>query len=191
MAFSNGDLFKIKLRNGIYQVLGLYTIEQNMNIYYFRKVFDGKLVMKMGTAELIHESWMSKISKSTQEKLQAILSDPDVRAKLDNLSIDRAMIYGTRGAEELGYCLCIMKPTTKKMIEKRINQEIQDYLDITAFDKFMKVAEENGELKIVNAFSTTPSDYKLYRIEFGNYCDDFDESGKEKFRLVRFKEIKV
>ena len=56
MSFSNGDLFHIEMRNGIYQVLALYGSDDKGNIYYFRKVFDGKLNFKVSKAEFVHES---------------------------------------------------------------------------------------------------------------------------------------
>ena len=58
MNFSKGDLFHINMRNGIYQILDFYQSDDTGNIWFFRKVFDGKLKLKISKAEIVHESWM-------------------------------------------------------------------------------------------------------------------------------------
>ena len=80
MSFTVGELFHIEMRNGIYQVLGLYGSDDKGEVYYFRKVFDGKLNFKLSKATIVHESWMSRISEKTREKISASLALPEVQA---------------------------------------------------------------------------------------------------------------
>ena len=50
---------------------------------------------------------------------------------------------------------------------------------------------DQGDIHIETALIYPPEGKRLYRIELGRYCDDFDECGKEKFREVRFVEVKT
>ena len=95
MRFTNGELFHIEMKNGIFQVLDFYKADENGNIYYFRKVFDGKLNFKVSKAEIVHESWMSRVSAKTQEKISEMINMPEVQAILNDLTIDRMIQFGT------------------------------------------------------------------------------------------------
>ena len=108
MSFSKGDLFHIEMRNGIYQVLDFYKSDDKGNIYFFRKVFDGKLNFKVSKAEVVHDSWMSHISAKTRDKIADAVNTPEVQAVLNDLTIDRMMQFGT--TESFNIFLCTMDP---------------------------------------------------------------------------------
>ena len=115
MSFSKGDLFHIEMRNGIYQVLDFYKSDDKGNIYFFRKVFDGKLNFKVSKAEVVHESWMSHISMKTRDKIADAVNMPEVQAALNDLTIDRMMQFGT--TESFNIFWCTMDPKSKKKLE--------------------------------------------------------------------------
>ncbi len=70
MDYSKGELFHIATKSGIYQVLGLYGRDDKGALYYFRKVFDGKLKLKVSKAELVHESRMAPIGAKVRDELE-------------------------------------------------------------------------------------------------------------------------
>jgi len=189
MSFSNGDLFHIEMRNGIYQVLALYGSDDKGNIYYFRKVFDGKLNFKVSKAEFVHESWMSHISPKIQDKLSDSLKTPEVQTILSNLTIDRAIQFSTNLRVEILWCT--MDPKNKKKLEKHLNSQIQGYINPFWLRNAIKDLHNQGELHIETELVYPPEGKRLYRIELGRYCDDFDEFGSECFREMRFSEIKI
>ena len=189
MSFANGELFHIEMKNGIFQVLDFYKADENGNIYYFRKVFDGKLNFKVSKAEIVHESWMSRISAKTQEEISEMINMPEVKAILNDLTIERMMTFGT--GKNIEIKLCTMDPKKKNKLEKLINSEIQGFINTSSFQKHIEKLHEKGELHIESALVYPPSGMRLYRIEFGRFCDDFDELGNECFREVRFSEVKI
>ena len=127
MSFANGELFHIEMKNGIFQVLDFYKAYENGNIYYFRKVFDGKLNFKVSKAEIVHESWMSRVSAKTQEKISEMINMPEVQAILNDLTIDRMMTFGS--SKNIEIKLCTMDPKKKNKLEKLIGQEVVVYVD--------------------------------------------------------------
>ena len=86
MSFSKGDLFHIEMRNGIYQVLDFYKSDDKGNIYFFRKVFDGKLNFKVSKAEVVHDSWMTHISAKTRDKIADALKSSVAQTVLNDLN---------------------------------------------------------------------------------------------------------
>ena len=189
MSFSKGDLFHIEMRNGIYQVLDFYKSDDKGNIYFFRKVFDGKLNFKVSKAEVVHDRWMSHISTKIRDKIADTLNVPEVQAVLNDLTIDRMMQYGT--TEKFDIILCTMDPKRKKKLEKLLNAETQSFLDTSSLTDMFKKLHDQGDIHIETALIYPPEDKRLYRIELGRYCDDFDEFGNEQFREVRFVEVKM
>ena len=189
MSFSKGDLFHIEMRNGIYQVLDFYKSDDKGNIYFFRKVFDGKLNFKVSKAEVVHESWMSHISMKTRDKIADAVNMPEVQAVLNDLTIDRMMQFGT--TESFTIFLCTMDPKSKKKLEKLLNAETQSFLDISSLTDIFNKLHNQGDIHIETALIYPPEGKRLYRIELGRYCDDFDEFGNAQFREVRFAEIKM
>ncbi len=189
MNFSVGDLFHIEMRNGIYQVLGLYGADEAGNIYYFRKVFDGKLNLKVSKATFVHESWMAPISDKTKEKLSGTLALSEVQEVLNDLTIDRMMEFGTQLNLEI--TLCTMDPKNKRKLEKQLNAEIQGYVNPFLLRNAIRELHSKCELQIEDSLVYPPDGKRLYRVELGRYCDDFDEFGNKCFREVRFTEIKM
>lgn len=189
MHFSKGDLFHIQMRNGIYQVLDLYESDEEGKIYYFRKVFDGKCNFKVSKAEFVHEGWMSPISSKTQDKIAETLKLPEVQAVLNDLTIDRMMQFSMNWKLEIFWCS--MDSKNKKKVEKMLNAEIQGFLDPFALRNSIRKLHDLGELHIEPDLAVSVQGKRLYRVELGRYCDDFDEFGNECFRAVRFSEIKI
>ncbi|MBO5796860.1 MAG: hypothetical protein J6R77_00750 [Clostridia bacterium] len=189
MSFSKGDLFHIHMRSGIYQVLGLYRADEKGNLFYFRKVFDGKLNLKVSKAEFVHESWMTPIAAKTQEKVSEITNLPEVQAVLSDLTIDRMMQFGANAKIEI--FACTMDPKNKKKLENVLNVEKQGFIDTSLLQNTIRDLHTQGELNIETTLVYPPQGKRLYRIELGRYCDDFDEFGDECFREVRFREIKI
>lgn len=189
MSFSSGDLFHIEMRSGIYQVLGVYGADDKGGIYYFRKVFDGKYNLKVSKAEVVHESWMTPISPKTRAKLSPTIDLPQTREVLNDLTIDRMMTFGTSGRMEVH--LCTMDPRDKKKIEKQLNSEINGWVNPFLLRNAIRELQEQGVLHIETALEDPAEGRRLYRIELGRYCDDFDEFGCEQFREIRFYEIKM
>jgi len=189
MSFSKGDLFHIEMRNGIYQVLDFYKSDDKGNIYFFRKVFDGKLNFKVSKAEVVHDSWMSHISAKTRDKIADAVNTPEVQAVLNDLTIDRMTQFGT--TESFNIFLCTMDPKIKKKLEKLLNAETKGFLDTSSLKDMFNKLHDQGDIHIETALIYPPEGKRLYRIELGRYCDDFDECGKEKFREVRFVEVKM
>ncbi len=189
MSFSKGDLFHIEMRNGIYQLLDLYKTENDGNVYYFRKVFDNKLNLKVSKAEFVHESWMAPISNKTREKLSDTLSTPEVQEVLNDLTIDRKKKFTASIRLEIN--LCTMDPKNKRKIEKQLNDGIQGIVNTFELRNAIRKLNDDGELHIETELVYPTEDKRLYRVELGRYCDDFDEYGAEFFREVRFTEVKV
>ena len=189
MSFSKGDLFHIEMRNGIYQVLDFYKSDDKGNIYFFRKVFDGKLNFKVSKAEVVHEGWMSHISAKTRDKIADAVNTPEVQAALNDLTIDRMMQYGT--TESFNIFLCTMDPKSKKKFEKLLNAETKGFLDTSSLKDMLNKLHDQGDIHIETALIYPPEGKRLYRIELGRYCDDFDEFGNAQFREVRFAEVKM
>ena len=185
MKFHKGDLFYIEMRSGICQVLDVFKADENETVYYFRKIFDGKFRLKISQASLVHESWMGELSKSEKEKVKELLSDPSIKSEIDNLTIDRKMEFGA------GIYNCTMESKKKKGIEKQLNAEINGQLNIEKLENSIIELEKQGELHIHRTFDYPPEGQKLYRLAYGRYCDDFDESGKEFYREIRFVEVKM
>ena len=192
MSFINGELFRIEMRSGIYQVLAKCEANGAENQYYFRKVFDDKLNLKVSKADLVHESWMRPLDQNVQEKLVEVISDPEVKAVLDNLTIERAMQYGTRGTEHFSSMIWFsMNPKSKKSFEKQINGAIQGFIDFDWLRATVKELEDRGDLIPNEACSVPQGDLRLYRLELGRYVDDFDDAGNECYREIRFYEMKL
>ncbi len=189
MSFSKGDLFHIEMRNGIYQVLDFYKSDDKGNIYFFRKVFDGKLNFKVSKAEVVHESWMSHISTKTRDKIADTLNMPEVQAVLNDLTIDRMMQFKTDLRLEILWCL--MDSKNKKRLEKLLNSQIQGFVNTFSLRNAIRELHSQGELNIVTDLEYPNEGNRLYRIELGRFCDDFDEFGNEQFREVRFTEVKM
>lgn len=189
MNFSKGDLFHINMRNGIYQILDFYQSDDTGNIWFFRKVFDGKLKLKISKAEIVHESWMSPISPKTRDKIADTLQLPEVQAVLQDLTIDRMMLF--KATFQLEIMWCSMNPKNKKKLEKLLNSGIQGFVNPFSLRNAIRELHDRGELLIANTLEYPPEGDRMYRIELGRYCDDFDEFGNERFREMRFKEMKI
>lgn len=189
MRFSKGDLFHIEMRSGIYQVLDLYKSDNNGNVYYFRKVFDGKLNLKVSKAEFVHEGWMTHISNKTRERLSETLNSVNVQAILNDLTIDRMMQFGVNTRVEIFWCT--MDPKSKKRLEKQLNDKTEEFINPFSLRNVIQELHNQGELHIEPCLVYPPDGKRLYRIELGRYCDDFDEFGNECFREMRFSEIKM
>jgi len=189
MSFSKGDLFHIELKNGIFQVLDFYKSDDKGNIYFFRKVFDGKLNFKVSKAEVVHDSWMTHISAKTQNKIAETLKLPEVQIVLNDLTIDRMMQFGT--TENFDIFLCTMDPKNKKKLEKLLNAETKGFIHTPSLKDAFNKLHSQGDIYIETALIYPPEDKRLYRIELGRFCDDFDEFGNEQFREVRFTEVKM
>lgn len=192
MSFTNGELFRIDMRSGIYQVLAECNSNCAENKYYFRKVFDDKLKLKVSKADLVHESWMRPLSQSVQEKLAEVINDPAVKVVLDDLTIERAMQYGTNGTEHFSKMIWFsINPKSKKSIEKQINSSIKGFIDFDCLREVVKTLEESGDLIPNEALSAPAEGLRLYRLELGRYVDDFDEAENERYREIRFYEMKL
>lgn len=192
MSFNNGELFRIEMRSGIYQVLAKCEVKGAENQYYFRKVFDDKLNLKVTKADLVHESWMRPLSQNVQDKLAEVIKDPAIKKVLDDLTIERAMQYGTRGTEHFSSMIWFsMNPKSKKNIEKQINGAIQGFIDFDWLRTTVKELEDRGDLIPNEACSAPLGDLRLYRLELGRYVDDFDDAGNECYREIRFYEMKL
>ncbi len=189
MRFSKGDLFHIEMRSGIYQVLDLYKSDNNGNVYYFRKVFDGKLNLKVSKAEFVHEGWMTHISNKTRERLSETLNSVNVQAILNDLTIDRMMQFGVNTRVEIFWCT--MDPKSKKRLKKQLNDKTEEFINPFSLRNVIQELHNQGELHIKPCLVYPPDGKRLYRIELGRYCDDFDEFGNECFREMRFSEIKM
>ena len=189
MRFSKGDLFHIEMRSGIYQVLDLYKSDNNGNVYYFRKVFDGKLNLKVSKAEFVHEGWMTHISNKTRERLSETLNSVNVQAILNDLTIDRMMQFEVNTRVEIFWCT--MDPKSKKRLEKQLNDKTEEFINPFSLRNVIQELHNQGELHIEPCLVYPPDGKRLYRIELGRYCDDFDEFGNECFREMRFSEIKM
>ncbi|MBQ4274445.1 MAG: hypothetical protein IJB94_05695 [Clostridia bacterium] len=189
MRFSKGDLFHIEMRSGIYQVLDLYKSDNNGNVYYFRKVFDGKLNLKVSKAEFVHEGWMTHISNKTRERLSETLNSVNVQAILNDLTIDRMMQFGVNTRVEIFWCT--MDPKSKKRLEKQLNDKTEEFINPFSLRNVIQELHNQGDLHIEPCLVYPPDGKRLYRIELGRYCDDFDEFGNECFREMRFSEIKM
>ena len=192
MSFTNGELFRIEMRSGIYQVLAKCEATGTENQYYFRKVFDDKLNLKVSKADLVHDSWMRPLGQSIQEKLAEVIKESAVKVVLDDLTIERAIQYGTRGTEHFSNVIWFsMNPKNKKNIEKQINGAIQGFIDFDCLREVVKTLEESGDLIPNEALSAPEEGLRLYRLELGRYVDDFDDEGNECYREIRFHEMKV
>ena len=189
MSFFKGDLFHIETRNGIYQVLDVYSSDDKGCIYYFRKVFDGKLNIKISKAEFVHESWMRHIREKTLEKLSSTLDLPEVKALLNDLTIDRMMKFEINTmVSDQWYTI---SPKNLKRIENQLNNEIEDFLEPSVLNHSLKRLHDQGELHIDTCPSYPKDGRGLYQIELGRYCDDFDKYGNKLYRKIRFYEIEL
>jgi hypothetical protein len=189
MSFTVGELFHIEMRNGIYQVLGLYGSDDKGEVYYFRKVFDGKLNFKLSKATIVHESWMSRISEKTREKISASLALPEVQAALNDLTIDRMMEFGAELRLEI--VLCTMDPKNKRRLEKQLNAQAGGNINTYLMRDAIRELQSSGELQIEDSLVYPPDGKRLYRVELGRYCDDFDEFKNKIYREIRFTEVKM
>ena len=189
MSFFKGDLFHIETKNGIYQVLDVYSSDDKGCIYYFRKVFDGKLNIKISKAEFVHESWMRHIREKTLEKLSSTLDLPEVKALLNDLTIDRMMKFEINTmVSDQWYTI---SPKNLKRIENQLNNEIEDFLEPSLLNYSLKMLQDKGELLIESCPSYPRDGRRLYRLELGRYCDDFDKYGNKLYRKIRFYEIEL
>ncbi|MBE6544129.1 MAG: hypothetical protein E7675_06985 [Ruminococcaceae bacterium] len=189
MNYSKGDLIQIEMKSGIYQVLDFYKSDDTGDLYIFRKVFDGKMNFKLSKADIVHDSWMSPISSKTREKLADTLSLPEVKATLDDLTIDKALKFGTDLRLEVSWCT--MNPKNKKRLETLLNSHIQGFVNPFSLRNEIRELHDKGELKIIYGIEYPSEGNRMYRIELGRYFDDFDEFGNEQFRQMRFTEVKV
>jgi hypothetical protein len=106
---------------------------------------------------LVHESWMRPLDQNVQEKLVKVIRDPEVKAVLDDLTIERAMQYGTRGTEHFSSMIWFsMNPKSKKSFEKQINGAIQGFIDFDWLRVTVKELEDRGDL-IPNEACSVPS----------------------------------
>ena len=192
MSFTNGEFFRIEMRSGIYQVLAKCEAKGAENQYYFRKVFDDKLNLKVSKADLVHDCWMRPLGQSIQEKLAEVIKESAAKVVLDDLTIERAMQYGTKGTEHFSSMIWFsMNPKNKKNIEKQINGAIQGFIDFDWLRATVKELEDRGDLIPNEALSAPSGDLRLYRLELGRYVDDFDDAGNECYREIRFYEMKL
>ena len=69
-----GNLVTCEMKQGIYQIVGqveFKKLSKNCDPgarYYFRKVFDKNYEIKIGKADLVHETWLRTISLKKIEK---------------------------------------------------------------------------------------------------------------------------
>ena len=191
MRFENGSLFCIDTRSGIYQILDFHKEDEKGSVYYCRKVFDDKFNLKVSKADLVHSSWMVPISQQVQEKLNAVLAEPAIKETLNDLTIQRAIQYGTRGTEHFSNMIWFsMNPKNKKNIEKQINGAIDGFVDFDCLRKTVSELEERGELIPSRPGAGKSGDMRVYRLELGRYIDDCDDAGNECYRNIRFYEMK-
>ena len=88
-----GDLVTCEMKQGIYQIVGqveFKKLSKNCDPgarYYFRKVFDKNYEIKIGKADLVHETWLRTISLKKIEKLGLIDTDGHtiVRPKFEDI----------------------------------------------------------------------------------------------------------
>ena len=189
MNFSKGDLFHIEMRNGIYQVLDFYKSDDKGNIYFFRKVFDGKLNFKVSKADIVHDSWMTHISDKTRDKIADALKSSVVQTVLNDLTVDKMMQFQTNIKLEILWCS--MNPKSKKNLEKLLNSQIKGFVNTFSLRNAIRELHNQGELRIENCLEYPSDGSRLYRVEIGRYFDDFDEFGNEQFREMRFAEVKM
>ncbi len=189
MSFSNGDLFHIEMKNGIYQVLDFYKSDDKGNIYIFRKVFDGKLNFKVSKADIVHDSWMTHISDKTRDKIADTLKSSVVQTVLNDLTVDKMMQFQTNIKLEILWCS--MNPKSKKKLEKLLNSQIKGFVNTFSLRNAIRELHNQGELRIENCLEYPSDGSRLYRVEIGRYFDDFDEFGNEQFREMRFAEVKM
>jgi hypothetical protein len=132
---------------------------------------------------------MTHISNKTRERLSETLNSVNVQAILNDLTIDRMMQFGVNTRVEIFWCT--MDPKSKKRLEKQLNDKTEEFINPFSLRNAIQELHDQGALRIENCLVSPPDGKRLYRIELGRYCDDFDEFGNECFREMRFSEIKM
>ena len=57
--------------------------------------------------------------------------------------------------------------------------------------EIIKELQNQGVLHIEYEFQAPPEGKRLYRVELGRYCDDFDQFGSKRFSEMRFHKMKI
>ena len=182
--FSTGDIVCIEMRSGIYQILSQFNEEQ----FLVRKIFSTKMELKISKAILVHKSWLSHCVKKKKEIDELIASDRSIAEILASLTIEPMYSYGTNGTESLKTIFYSANKSDIKDIQKEINSSIHEFLLVA--DIQAEIDRLVDEKKLNVALAGKKEDHRIYRIEFGRYETDFDDSGNKIYRDVRLYEMK-
>ena len=187
-----GNLVTCEMKQGIYQIVGqveFKKLSKNCDPgarYYFRKVFDKNYEIKIGKADLVHETWLRTISLKKIEKL----GDKINSAELNNIILDPQYQY-----YYADHFLC------KKENHEEILSYYKPHLNSITIEQKDKIGEKLLKKKLIrygkiknNLKVKTHSGEELYRLEFGGYVNDYHDPTDETtkfFRDARLVKIKL
>jgi hypothetical protein len=87
--------------------------------------------------------------------------------------------------------LCTMDPKNKRRLEKQLNAQAGGNINTYLMRDAIRELQSSGELQIEDSLVYPPDGKRLYRVELGRYCDDFDEFKNKIYREIRFTEVKM
>lgn len=198
--YSVGEFVRVELNDGIYQIVKQVPKIKNSNPfhegnrYYARKIFNGKFVFKAGKAELIHESWVGKLSKNRSERLNVEIENPTIKEFVNNIVLDPNFYYTYYVyLNESAYF--IIKNERVKEIQQKMDNTFAgriDYDDVR-IKKIIQSFIENGVMTCIKYEDVKQEILKdneaFYRMEIGRYENDFspeENYGNPFYRKIRF-----
>ena len=178
-----GDLVTCEMKQGVYQIVGqveFKKISKNLDseaMYYFRKVFDKNYELKIGKADLAHETWLRSLTQKKIEKLGA---------KINSIELSNPVFDPQYQYYYADHFLC------KKEDHKEILTYFSPYLNtitIEQKDKIVDVLIKKKLIRHVNILNELKtkirSGEELYTLEFGGYVNDFHDPNDETTRFFR------
>lgn len=184
-----GALMTIDMREGIYQVVKIYRrFDENGNTnyqYFVRRVFNKKNEFVPRKCEIIGRRWLFDLSPKKQKMIDEIIaSNPEIKTFLDDLNVEERYIYASGGAK-------IIKKASVKKIEELANncrdKENSDFVDFDAIASIIKQFEKLNEVRNMPSIffyaKYLHDDENYYRLEFGGYESEMNDSKFRDFRL--------
>ncbi|MDE7454413.1 MAG: hypothetical protein K2M64_01135 [Clostridia bacterium] len=187
-----GDIVRIDMKTGIYQVVA----ERNPEQVYVRRIFDSKLNFRLGKAALYGRPWLHGLSKVFEEKVDQLLRDnPEIAQAIADVKLDPEFNYYTWFFSEKETPFFIVKNGNLDDINKYIADEIQSNPCNKRLIKILKTLKRKKLIfpvttRLTNNRQGLKDDESVCRIECGRYETDFDKYGEMTFSTARLYIIK-
>lgn len=188
--FKTGDLVRINMQYGIFQVVKPIKFEdveeKNCIKYYVRQVFDKNDQLNIQTCIFCHESWVDLLSQNSKlyKKVEDKINSPEIK----NIVLDPSMEYSYFLQFQNSAFICCNNAIYKE-ISRRFEEMSGEILDLKKVVETLNDFYNEKKIKSFNILK--PQEYSLekdenvYVIEVGRFVNDFKVENKDSTRFYR------